>query len=121
MYASEIRDSKGNSVFSEDDYAVTCTKYFVYGMVNLWAFSGNNCKKARKQLKKYMNDELYSIQLRRAQNVDISKYGFSNRLRVSIDAARNMKINVLLCYAKLSDFRATVKQKNPIYGNKIFP
>ena len=121
VYASEIRDSRGNSIFSEEDYAVTCTKYFVYGMVNLWAFSENNRKKAREQLIKYLNDELYSNQLRRARSVDLSKYGFSDRLRVSMDAARNMKINTLLFYAKLSDFRATLKEKNPINGNKIFP
>lgn len=120
-YAYQITDTRGRPIFTDEDYAVTCTKYFVYGMVNLWAFSSNDRKRAADQLRKYMNDELYSVQLKKAQNVNLSKYGFSNRLRVSVEAARNMKINTLLFYAKLSDMRAALKEKNPINGRKIFP
>ena len=119
-YAALIQDSKGKSIFTDDEYAVTCTKYLVYGMINLWAFSSGNRKKAKEQLLIYMNDPLYSEQLSKAKNVDISTFGFSKRLRLSVDAARKKQVGKLLLYAKLSDIRALIKEKNPINGKKIY-
>lgn len=119
-YVGHIHDSCGNSLFNDEEYAVTCTKYFVYGMVNLWSYSAGNVNRAREQLYKYLNDPFFSEQLTRATYADISVYGFSDRLRISVDAARKKKIARLLLFAKLSDVRIAYSAINPFHRNKMF-
>lgn len=117
----DIKSSKGNQLLSKDEYNITCIKYLIYGMINLKSYCSGNLIEAKKQLKKYIEDPFFADKLDMILESDLSSYGFSKRLEVAIDAARRKKINHLLVYAWLTDYRSKYIEYNPICKRLRYP
>ena len=115
-----LKRTDGSPVLSDADFAVTCTRFFSYAILNLWTLSSGSPKRARAQLTRYLNDSLFSQQLDKARDIDISGYGLSYGLLTVFEAARNKDINKLLVYAKTLEIKEKLKDKTPIIGKRLF-
>lgn len=111
----------GVPVLSREDYSVLCAKYFAYAMINLWPANKYSYSRARKQLIKYLNDTVFAQALEEILNVNLAKYNFPKRLRVSIICAAKHWIFGLLTISFVADLRSKLKEKNPYNRQELFP
>ena len=118
---SDVISSLGYDVSCTEEYYVTCAKYFIYGMVNLKAFCQGNIVKAKGILREKIKDPFYINVFTQIKNTELKKYGYSKRLITAIDAARKGKLNNLLVYAWLTDYRAKISELQPIKKQRKFP
>lgn len=115
-----IYDKTVNIVVNENDYYAFYSKYYAYGMMNLWLYSKKKPEIMKQQLLKYREHSPFKDALDKVDLDSINNYNYTSRLNTVIrySALKKYKILIIACIAAHS--RVIFRELSPIRNKKLF-
>lgn len=115
-----VCDNTLNIDVSENDYYTFYSKYYAYGMMNLWLYSKRNLKVMKRQLLNYRENSPFKEALDKVDLDSIKNYNYTERLNMVIkySSLKKYRMLMLICIAAYS--RLKLREVLPIGNKKLF-
>lgn len=105
---------------SENDYYTLCSKYYAYGMMNLWSYTNHNLRNTRKQLRTYREQEPFAEALNKIRLSELKKYNYSSRMNAVIKNASLKKYRVLMAICVCAYLREFFRERMLVGRKEMF-